>query len=236
MTAVSSALQTVEPFYPTGDGKPVAGTYVHLYALLITLDVLRQYLTGQQATVLGNQFLYYSQGYPKLRVAPDVMVIFGVEPGGRDSYKMWEEGQPPTVIFELTSQSTKDQDEGFKKVLYAQIGVQEYWQFDPKGEWIEGQLLGYRLHEFTNLEGELQATYEPILDNISQALGLRLVADGTLISFYRCDTGEKLLIPDELAAALEQETQNRQQAEARAEALAAQLERYRSQFGDLPES
>jgi Uma2 family endonuclease len=242
MTALSSAPYTVEPFYPTGDGKPVAETYVHLYALLITLEVLRQYLTGQQATVLGNQFLYYSQGFPKLRVAPDVMVIFGVEPGGRDNYKIWEEGQVPTVIFELTSQSTKDQDESVKKFLYAQIGVREYWQFDPKGEWIEGQLRGYQLHEFVDLEGEPRAAYEAITDNISHALKLKLVAEGTLISFYRLDTGEKLLIPDELAASLAQETQNRQQAEARAEeerqraeTLAAQLARYREQFGELPE-
>jgi hypothetical protein len=60
--------------YPSTDGEPAAETFVHLYAMLIILEVLGQYLTGQQATVLGNQFLYYAQGFPKLRVAPDVMV------------------------------------------------------------------------------------------------------------------------------------------------------------------
>jgi hypothetical protein len=67
----------------------VAETYDHLYALLITLEVLRQYLEGRQATVLGNQFLYYAQNLPKLRVTTDVMVIFDVAPGGRDNYKIW---------------------------------------------------------------------------------------------------------------------------------------------------
>jgi hypothetical protein len=66
----------------------VAETFIHLYAMLTTLEVLKQYLEGQQATVLANQFLYYAQGFPKLRVAPDVMVIHNVAPGGRDSYKM----------------------------------------------------------------------------------------------------------------------------------------------------
>lgn len=47
--------------------------------------------------------------------------------------------------------------------------------------------------------------------------------DGKLIAFYRLDTGEKLLIPDELAAALAQQTTARQEAEARAERLAARL-------------
>jgi hypothetical protein len=57
--------------YPSGDGQPVAETFAHLYAILMTIELLRMYLEGQQATVLGNQFLYYSQGYPKLRTAPD---------------------------------------------------------------------------------------------------------------------------------------------------------------------
>ncbi len=106
----------------------------------MVLEVLRQFLADRQATVLGNQFLYYAQGFPRLRTAPDVMVIFDVTPGGRDNYKIWEEGQFPAVIFEMTSEETRQQDEGFKKTLYEQLGVQEYWQFDPKAEWIPEQL------------------------------------------------------------------------------------------------
>ncbi|NJK36523.1 MAG: Uma2 family endonuclease [Oscillatoriales cyanobacterium RM2_1_1] len=232
--------QTTEIFYPSSDGKPVAETYDHLYVLLITLEVLRQYLLGQQATVLGNQFMYYSQGFPKLRIAPDVMVIFEVEPGGRDNYKIWQEGQVPAVIFEMTSKGTRSEDQTFKKTLYEQLGVQEYWLFDPKREWIPEQLQGYRLR------GE---TYEPITDSRSEPLKLRLAIEGKLIGFYREDTEEKLLIPGELAAALKQETQTRQQAEERAEQerqraeeerqraeeLTALLSCYRDRFGDLPE-
>lgn len=66
-------------------------------------------------------------------------------------------------------------------------------------------------------------TYEPITDSRSEPLQLRLAVEGKLIGFYREDTGEKLLIPDELAEALVQETQSRQQAEERAERLAAKL-------------
>ena len=75
--------------YPSSDGEPVAETYIHLYAILTTLEVLKQYLSGQQGTVLANQFMYYSQGLPRMRVAPDVMVIFNVELGGRDNYKIY---------------------------------------------------------------------------------------------------------------------------------------------------
>ncbi|MDF5710539.1 MAG: Uma2 family endonuclease [Nostoc sp. S4] len=221
MTAIPVGVES-EIFYPSADGQPVAETYDHLYALLTTLEVLKQYLADRQATVLANQFLYYAQGFPKLRVAPDVMVIFDVASGGRDNYKIWEEGQVPTVIFEMTSFGTKGQDEIFKKTLYEQLGVKEYWLFDPKVEWVEQQLRGYRLR------GEI---YESIEDGRSEPLQLRLVIEGKLIAFYREDTGEKLLIADELVEALQQEVLARQQAEERAEVESqrAEVERQRAE-------
>jgi Uma2 family endonuclease len=208
VTVAYSASPDLEIDYPSSDGEPVAESFVHLYALLVTLEVLRQYLEGQQATVLANQFLYYSQGMPKLRVAPDVMVIFDVAPGGRDNYKIWEEGQVPSVIFEMTSKGTQDHDKTFKKTLYEQLGVREYWLFDPRGEWVEGQLEGYRLEH---------GLYRPITDSRSAPLKLHLQVEGQLIGFYREDSGEKLLIPQELYQALKQEALARQQAEQQAE-------------------
>lgn len=226
MAALSPTTQTPEVFYPSSDGEPLAETYIHLYAILVTLEVLRQYLEGRQATVLADQFLYYAQGFPKLRVAPDVMVIFEVAPGGRDNYKIWEEGQVPVVIFEVTSAGTQAQDQSFKKTLYEQLEVQEYWLFDPKGEWIAEQLRGYRLHR-----GE----YELITDGRSQPLQLRLQVEDQLIAFYREDTGDKLLIPSELRQALQTENQARQQAEERAEQERQRAEQAELQVQQLQE-
>ncbi|MEA5573384.1 Uma2 family endonuclease [Calothrix sp. UHCC 0171] len=233
MTATTSTVQQSQIFYPSSDGEPVAETYTHLYAILTILEVLRQYLKGRQATVLGNQFLYYAKDFPKLRVAPDVMVIFDVAPGGRDNYKIWEEGKVPSVIFEITSPSTKQQDTESKKTLYEQLEVQEYWLFDPKGEWIKEQLRGYRLR------GD---DYILINDNRCEPLNLRLAVEGQLLSFYREDSGDKLLIPDELVEKLAEETQARQEAEERAtqaeertREIEALLSRYRQEFGDLAE-
>ncbi|AFY53177.1 hypothetical protein Riv7116_0583 [Rivularia sp. PCC 7116] len=219
MAIISSTQKQSQVFYPSSDGEPVAETHIHLYAILTTLEVLRQYLQGQQATVLVNQFLYYAQGFPKLRVAPDVMVIFDVEPGGRDNYKIWEEGKVPSVVFEMTSKGTQKQDIEQKKLLYEQLEVQEYWLFDPKGEWIEEKLRGYRL------QGE---SFQLITDSRSEPLKLRLTIEDELIGCYREDTGEKLLIPDELAAKLSEETQRANEAEQL-------LARYRERFGDLNE-
>jgi Uma2 family endonuclease len=217
--------------YPTGDGQPVAETFAHLYAILMTIEVLRLYLQGQRATVLGNQFLYYEQGNPSKRVAPDVFVIFDVEPGGRDNYKIWEEVSVPSITFEMTSPGTKMEDEGPKKQLYAQIGVQEYWQFDPKGEWIKEQLRGYRLEN-----GE----YQLITENISLVLQLRLEVDNSLISsptalvaFYRLDTGEKLLLPVEMQAKMRIAEQDVTSAQQEVLELSAQLAAYKARFGSL---
>jgi hypothetical protein len=217
--------------YPSGDGQPVAETFAHLYAILMTIEVLRLYLQGQQATVLGNQFLYYEQDNPSKRVAPDVFVIFDVEPGGRDNYKIWEEGSVPSIAFEMTSPNTKKEDDGPKKVLYAQIGIQEYWQFDPKGEWITEQLRGYQL---------MSGQYQPITNNISPVLQLRLEVDNSLsssptalIAFYRLDTGEKLLLPAEMQAKMIIAEQEAAFAQQEVLELAAQLAAYKARFGSF---
>ena len=58
----------------------------------------------------------------------------------------------------------------------------------------------------------------------SRALNLRLQIEGKLIGFYRLDTGEKLLLPEELAQALQAETTARSEAEQRAETEAQRAE------------
>jgi len=226
-----TAMITPTICYPSGDGEPVAETFDHLYVILITIEVLRLYLKDVQACILGNQFLYYEEGNSAKRCAPDVMVIFGVKPGSRDNYKIWEEGKIPRVAFEMTSRGTKEKDNVDKKKLYSQIGIEEYWQFDPKGEWIFEQLRGFRL---------VNGQYRLIEDSISTALGLRLEVTDALISFYRSDNGEKLLIPAELQekAELEQgklksEQARSQELELQLETFRVQIDRYRDRFGEL---
>jgi Uma2 family endonuclease len=254
MTAIiidSTANKVPNPdiFYPSSDGEPWAESYDHLYVIMTTLAMLLAHLKGQQATVLADQFLYYAQGFPRLRVAPDVMVIFGVEPGGRDNYKIWEEGRVPSVIFEMTSPGTRSKDDVEKKHLYESLGVTEYWQFDPRSEWIPEQLRGYRL------QGEEEPVYVPISGNISQVLQLRLVVEDKIIAFYRLDDSVKLLPLEELNLALAQQIEQTeaeaqradlesQRAEAesqradreaqRARELEAQIALYQQQLGELP--
>ena len=82
-------------------------------------------------------FFYYEEGNPAAVVAPDVFVVFGVPKvvtPPRRIYRLWVEGVPPTVVFEITSVSTRDQDIGHKREVYARLGVAEYSLFDPLGE------------------------------------------------------------------------------------------------------
>ncbi|MEO0458890.1 MAG: Uma2 family endonuclease [Cyanobacteria bacterium P01_A01_bin.114] len=213
-TPLSEITNDAAIVYPSSDGEPLAETSVHVDAIINIVVILRQLLQDQQAIVLADQFLYYAQGWPRLRVAPDVMVIENVEPGPRDNYKIWEEGAVPSVVFEVTSEGTQGKDREFKKTLYEQLGIPEYWLFDPKGEWIPEKLQGYQLHK---------DEYEPITNSKSQALGLRLAVEDKLIGFYRLDTDEKLLAADELVVALQTESKARQLAEDKAERLAQRL-------------
>jgi Uma2 family endonuclease len=225
--ALNQETQKTEIFYPISDGEPVAESFDHLYAIFLILEVLKQYLEGRRATVLGDQFLYYEEDQPESRIAPDVMVIFDVEPGGRDSYKIWEEGAVPKVVFEITSPSTKNEDKKRKKNLYEKIGIEEYWLFDPKGQWIKTQLLGYRLKD---------GVYEEIKDSRSEPLKLELKVEGKLIGFYREDTGEKLFVPRELRENWQKAEKRAEEERKRALELEELLARYRDRFGDLPEN
>src|SRR5262249_57809725 len=63
----------------------------------------------------------------------------------RRTYKVWEEGRAPSWICEVTSKSTKDEDTVKKKGVYERLGVEEYFLFDPLGEYLKPRLQGYRL-------------------------------------------------------------------------------------------
>lgn len=61
-----------------------------------------------------------------------MMVIFDVELGGHDNYKIWEEGQTTAIVFEMKSQDTQEQDKFFKKALYAELEEQDIGCLTPK--------------------------------------------------------------------------------------------------------
>ncbi len=88
--------------------------------------------------------VYYQRGNNKLRLQPDVQVVFGVEHcGSRGSFRIWEEGKAPDFVLEVASPSTAENDARHKAREYAEIGVREYWRLDPAGTLMEDSLEGY---------------------------------------------------------------------------------------------
>ncbi|MGH2541914.1 MAG: Uma2 family endonuclease, partial [Ardenticatenaceae bacterium] len=188
----------IEIEYPESDGKPMAETEVHRQEMTDLIESLAEFFRDQpDVYVGGNMLLYYVEGNPRASVAPDVFVVKGVPKHQRRTYQLWREQQPPTVIWEITSRSTRSEDLGHKRLLYATIGVQEYYLFDPLEEYLTPPLQGLAL-----INGEYEQI-EPAADGslFSKALGLYLRREGNRLRLVNSATGGHLLRPAELAAA-----------------------------------
>ena len=154
--------------------------------------------------VEGNRLLYYVEGDPRSRVAPDLFVVFGVPKRRRRIYLLWEEGKAPDFVLEVTSRSTRRQDQGFKRDLYARLGVTEYWLFDPTGDWLDPRLQGNRLSgdRYERLSPSGIEGGERVFH--STVLGLDVYVDRGEIRFRDPGTDRKLLTLEEAELALKE--------------------------------
>ncbi len=141
-------------FYPSSDGEPLAESKLQFTPLTETVHVPatcyywvdRRYRDRADVFVAGNLLLYYRMNDNEVRVAPDVLVVFGVEDYPRDSYIVWrEDGKIPDFVMEIASPSTYTRDLSEKRHIYAALGVTEYWRFDPTGKLFSPALEGERL-------------------------------------------------------------------------------------------
>jgi len=218
--------------YPSGDGQPMAETPLHRQNLTDTIAMLSMWYADEpQVYVSGNMFVYYVRGNRNKHVAPDVFVVRGVRKDKpRKSYRIWEEGKGPEAIIELTSQSTREEDEEDKFGLYRdRLKVQEYFLFDPYAEYLIPPLKGYRLVK------RKYVPIEPVAGRLpSEVLRLHLEGKGPVLRLYDPAANRWLLTPEEgLAQArleLTQERQARQQTQAELEKLRDETEALRRQL------
>jgi Uma2 family endonuclease len=182
--------------YPTSDGQPMAETTLHRKVMSSLIGGLeRRYADVADVWAGGNLLLYYIEGRPEKSVSPDVLLARGVEKRDRDIYLLWDE-KPPSLIFEITSRSTRREDEGTKKDLYEQLGVTELVLFDPKAEYLKPRLQGYRLE---------RGRYRPIPPNPDGSLDLQTAGvtarpEGKQLRLADTASGEKLLWDEEIEA------------------------------------
>ena len=185
-------------YYPESDGQPVAETDVHRTLMFELIGMLQAFFRADpHVYISGNLFVYYQEGDPRQVVAPDVFVVQGVRNQPRRSYKLWEEGVVPAVIFELTSRSTRREDLRSKYDLYERLGVREYFLFDPLDEYLRPSCRGYHLQQWAvpaaggGKDGALW----------SVALGLALHGRGEQLRLYDPARQRWLPTPQEETAA-----------------------------------
>ncbi len=188
--------------YPSGDGRPMAENDAQLAAMHYGIGALRVYYQDRDDVyVSGDLLVYYEEGNPRVSVAPDVFVVFGVEDRMRMHYLVWEEGKAPDFVLEVASKSTWREDLGPKREVYARLGVKEYWLYDPTGEYFTPVLQGLRLAGSAYVRQLAVTSPEGALTLTSETLGLELRAQGGEMRFRNPVTGQILLSQSEEHAA-----------------------------------
>ena len=221
--------------YPSSDGKPMAENDAQRNAIMYGIGALtRHFRDRRDVYVSGDLLIYYEEGNPRVSIAPDVFVVFGVEKRERLNYKLWEEGRTPSFVLEVASPSTWRDDLGRKRSVYARLGVREYWQYDPLGAHLPARLQGERLTRSGYVRQPAATALDGTLTLLSATLGLELrAAPGREMRFRDPATGDDLRSHDEEAdgrlaeAAARQAEAAARQAEAEgrlAEAAARQAE------------
>ncbi len=227
---LSPIIQAVE--YPESDGQPMGESETHVLAILHLLQALRHFFRNRaDVYVIADMFLYYEEGNPNARKAPDVMVVKGVDKRVRRIFKLWEEQVAPCVIFEITSRDTWMEDLVNKSTLYASLGVAEYFLFDPLRECLGEPLLGFRL---------VGREYVPIPPNpdgslSSVELGASVRPEESLLRVIDPQTGKYVPALDEAILLAEQAAQEARQAAQEAR-RAAQEARQATQRADAAEA
>ena len=141
--SATETLTAVE--YPESDGQPMGETQLHRNWMIRLTDLLEFRYQNERAYVGSDLLMYYVEGDPKKFAVPDVFLVKDSRRDMRDTFKVWEEERVPTVIFEVTSKSTRARDERDKPALYASLGVPELILFDPRQEYLKPPLQLFEL-------------------------------------------------------------------------------------------
>lgn len=241
--------------FPASDGQPMADTEPNLEQMIDLILQCKQPLEPLGHHVGGNLLVYYDRTDGLKHLSPDVFVALDTGPARRQSWKTWEEGKFPEVVFEVASPSTRDRDIGAKVRLYAELGAREYYIIDlernldpafrgyrfrhgraallpnPTGGSIVSPLLGLELRVVAGwlrlIDPETDAPYPLPLEALTQARAALARAAEDRAARRRAEEARRRA--EEQAA---REAAARQQAEERIARLEAEL---RAARGSPPE-
>lgn len=189
MSAVlNPKIEAKEIHYPESDGKPMGETDWHIQTIIYLSEALDVFFAKTpNVKVLADIMFYYEEGNPRKVFAPDIAVVKGVGKHPRRTYKLWEEGVFPQVVFEISSRKTWGEDLNKKWFLYQQFGVKEYYIFDPEYDYLPEPLVAYRFKR-----GELKQVSIKNRRIFSPELNLDVVDTGEGLRLFNPETKEFL--------------------------------------------
>ncbi|UWU47507.1 Uma2 family endonuclease [Limnospira platensis] len=222
-----------EIIYPDSDGKPMAENTIQ-FRWIMTIYHNLAWLFALQADVFvaGDLLWYPVEGNNKIRQAPDVMVVFGVEKGDRGSYQQWKEKAiAPQVVLEILSPGNRPGELTRKLLFYDRYGVEEYYIYDPENNDLSGCIRS----------GDRLAMIEEMQNWVSPRLQVRFELSEETLTLYN-PQGQPFSSPLEIeqqlqqersrakqvTAELEEERSRAEQERLRAEQVTAELEEERS--------
>ena len=221
--------------YPSGDGEPMAENAYQFKAITDTVLTLQaRFRDDSTVYAAGDMFIYYRRGDKRERIAPDVFVFAGAKGNHpRHSWLVWEEGGVPQFVLEVASPSTWTRDATSKRDIYKNMGVLEYWRFDPEnGKFFREILIGERLADGEYVRMEVRRDADGTLRGYSDFLRLDIcVRPDGLIRLYDPAAGEWLRNSDELEEAARERDEIARQRDIANAALRerdAEIERLRA--------
>ncbi|PHV62591.1 Uma2 family endonuclease [Cyanobacterium aponinum] len=217
--------------YPESDGQPMAdNTKQFRWIVFLKENLECLFANNSNVFVAGDLLWYPQQGKPDIRVAPDVMVVFGRAKGDRGSYRQWEEDNiAPQVVFEIISPSNTMKEMLKKQQFYERYGVEEYYIYDPDR------------HDFTGFQriNDKLTLIDHINTWISPRLGIKFVFTQENLKVYYPDESP-FLTTIELKQKADEEKQRADMEKQRADSAELELEKLKQflqqQGIDLPKS
>lgn len=214
--------------YPCEDDELLAETEYQYEPLTYAVAALKAHFSNRDDVYAqGDMFVYYRMNDPRSVVSPDVFVVFGALGNHkRNSWLTWREGdRQPNFVLEIASESTWRWDASGKRNIYAEMGVTEYWRFDPTGDCFDPPLTGERLVNGEYRPIEVADDDDGILRGHSDVLGLDIcVRDELELRLYDPVRGEWLMYYQEAQDALQFERAAREAAETERQAKITALQ------------
>ncbi len=171
------------------------GNLARWLANYVVETILRVVGVLQRHAVYANLPIYYVEGDPRRHVSPDAFFLVGVPFNPElESYRLWENRVVPCVTFEILSRGSKKKDRVKNRAIYAELGIEEYYWFDPKKATLQALRLEPASGAYVEIQPDSAGRFH------SPRLGLDVGVEGKLLGLYR--QGQYLLPSEELLTKL----------------------------------